>query len=63
MGIAKAISAWALASFLFGLVAGRFIRICRENSPGPREVPDEPGVQAPRAEADEPDAVTGLRQH
>jgi len=58
--VALAITAWFLISFLFGLVAGRIIQICRCPHPGACEICRLPDEQEPQtaahesAEANEP---------
>ena len=62
--VALAITAWFLISFLFGLVAGRIIQICRCSRPGSCAICRVPGEQDPpegSGESAEPNALAGMR--
>ena len=62
--VALALTAWFLIAFLFGLVAGRIIQICRCPHPGDCEICRVPGEQEPECIADEsaePNEHAGVR--
>ena len=58
--VALAITAWFLISFLFGLVAGRIIQICRCPHPGACEICRLPDEHEPQSAVQE---SAGTNEH